>query len=176
MLNKSKKRVKILNDIIHVLKHPDIYGTIDYIKQDESRIKQFIYPHLLRKIENMFIEFDGIKESTAKNKAQKSLIWEGDKKSTVHNLLFFNVFHRPDMIVEFKDLNIAIEIKKGDNGSSIREGIGQCMIYSKSFDFTIFLMIDTNKDKRIVNSLQSDKEKTFIKDLWESNNIMFNVV
>jgi len=47
--------------------------------------------------------------------------------------LFLIVFHRPDMIVEFKDLNIAIEIKKVDNGSSIREGIGQCMIYSKYF-------------------------------------------
>jgi len=159
---------------MNALRHEDIYGTINYVNQSENLIKTFIYPHIIRELKTYFEQkMDGEK---ADLQARKMLLWEGNKKTTVSNVIFLGTQHRPDFLIKGKTINIAIEIKKGDKGSSVREGIGQSMVYSMLYDFTICLFIDTSKDKRILNSLQSKRETKFINDLWEKHNILFGII
>ena len=42
-------------------------------------------------------------------------------------------------------IRIAVEVKRGQSGSAIREGIGQALVYaaSQDFDFVNYLFIDT---------------------------------
>ena len=172
---KSKKRLELLESIVNSLKQDDIYNVIDYKNQREDRVKQFIYPYLLNDLKRYYINTRNIKEETAYRNAKKHLLWEGNKQTTVNNMMFFGVQHRPDMVIN-DDLNIAIEVKKGNIGSSIREGIGQSLVYSTLYDFVVYLFIDTSKDKRILNAMKSDKESSFVKKLWNEYNILFEVV
>ena len=176
MKSKGLKRTKILNSIISTLKHPDIYNTINYRNQKEDKIKQFLYPHLLNKVAKLYTLYDDVSDATAKKNAKESLLWEGNVNTTVSNRLFMGTNHRPDFIIEFKKLSIAIEIKRGNSGTSLREGLGQSQVYSNLYDFTICLFIDTSKDKRILNASTSNEEKKFIKRLWTKNNVRFEVV
>jgi hypothetical protein len=176
MKSKSVSRTKLLDSVVKALKSPDVYDTINYRKMNESRIKQFIYPYLLNTITTLYKTHDKISEETARNKARESLLWEGNINTTISNNLFMGTSHRPDMVVEFNDIRIAIEIKRGCDGTNIREGIGQTLVYSNIFDFTICLFIDTTKDKRILNASTSKEESSFIKDLWRKHNIRFEVV
>jgi hypothetical protein len=176
MRSKSVSRTKLLDSIVKALKSPEVYDTINYRKMNESRIKQFIYPYLLNTISQLYARQNNISEKTAKKKAKESLLWEGNVKTNISNNLFMGTSHRPDMIVEFNGIRIAIEVKRGCDGFNIREGIGQTLVYSNIFDFTICLFIDTTKDKRILNSSTSKEEKAFIKDLWKKHNVRFEVV
>ena len=176
MKSKGLKRENILNSIIATLKHNDIYNTIDYRNQKEDKIKQFLYPHLLDTVTNLYKKHSDISDKTARKNAKESLLWEGNVNTTASNRLFMGTNHRPDFVVEFKGLSIAIEIKRGSKGSSLRESIGQSQVYSNLYDFTISLFIDTSKDKRILNASTSNEEKKFIKKLWAKNNVRFEVV
>lgn len=176
MKSKSNARNWLLDEIVSTLKHPDIYNTIDYRHQKEDKIKQFLYPHLLDKVTELYKKDSKISDRKAKKNAKKSLLWEGNVKTTVSNRLFLGTQHRPDFVLEFKKLSIAIEIKRGSKGSSLRESIGQSHVYSNLYDFTISLFIDTSKDKKILNSSTSDEEKKFIKGLWKKNNVRFEIV
>jgi len=176
MKSKSVNRNNLLDSIVKTLKSPDIYKTINYRKQSESKIKQYIYPYLLNTISKLYESSHGTTPEHAMKRAKEILLWEGNVNTTISNNKFMGTHHRPDLIVEFDDLRIAIEIKRGDDGSTIRESIGQSLVYSNMFDFTIVLFIDTSKDKRIVNSCSSYDEKKFIDRLWKSNNVKFEVV
>jgi hypothetical protein len=176
MKSKSVNRKKLLNSIIEALKHSDIYGTINYRKQSESKIKQFVYPVLLTKISKLYETTHDVTPEHAMKKAKKCLLWEGNVNTTISNNMFMGTQHRPDLVVDMDDVKIAIEIKKGDNGATIREGLGQSLVYSNIFDFTIVLFIDTSKDKRIANGCTSNEEKRFIDELWRKHNIRFEVV
>jgi len=91
-------------------------------------------------------------------------------------MILFGTQHRPDMEVNINDITIAIEIKKGDTGTDVRSGLGQCLVYQTKYSFTLFLFIDTSSDKRILNSIKSDKEMGLINSLWDNYNVMFNIV
>jgi len=173
---KSEKRHKQLKKIVAILKHGDIFDVIDYKSQAEGKIKQFIYPHLLGELTNIYIDDYNIKKETARERAKENLLWEGNVKTTVNNMLFLGVQHRPDMEIKLRDIRIAIEIKRGESGSAIREGIGQVLVYTNVYHFVIFLFIDTSKDKQILNSIKGDKESKFIRNLWTEFNVMFEVV
>lgn len=173
---KSKRRTGMLNSISEALKSPDIYGVIDYRNQKEDKIKQFIYPTLLKSVTHIYESVYGCKNGTAESKAKKSLLWEGNVKTTVPNMLFMGTQHRPDMAVEFKKFNVAVEIKRGDKGVSLRESIGQSIVYSTTYDFVVSLFIDISKDKKIVNSSTSKEERRLINNLWQDYNIKFEVI
>ena len=55
------------------------------------------------------------------------MLWEGDVNTTVNNFTFFGTQHRPDFVVKIDRLSVAVEVKKGETGSSLREGIGQSL-------------------------------------------------
>ena len=111
-----------------------------------------------------------------KQKAKNCLLWEGDVNTTVNNFTFFGTQHRPDFVVKIDKLSVAVEVKKGETGSSLREGIGQSLVYSSSFDFVVYLYVDISKDKKIRDSMNGAKEQELINDLWDSHNALFQVV
>jgi len=80
------------------------------------------------------------------------------------------------MIFEIDAMKIAIEFKRGDSGGSLRSGIGQSLIYSTDYDFTVFLFIDTSDNSTIANCSRSEEEERFIENLWKNHNIKFIVV
>lgn len=176
LAKKTSKRMRFLENVINAMIHEEIYGTIDYRKKNESEIKQFIYPKMIDKISEYYTKENNLSEEKARLKARKNLLWEGNIKTTVNNFTLFGVQHRPDMVISDSNMNIAIEIKKGDDGSSIRSGIGQSIVYSQVFDFTIFLFIDTTKTNDILNSITSEKEKNIICNLWDNYNIFFTII
>jgi len=160
-----------------ILKSDKIYKVINYREQNEDKIKQFIYPYLLEEVIKLYQDRFSISEARAKKRVKKDLKWEGDVGTTVENKLFLGTYHRPDMTIDFGNkTSIAIEIKRGKKGSSVREGIGQSIVYSTLFDFVVYLYIDTSKEKRIRNSHTGGREKELIVSLWENYNILFEVI
>jgi len=136
-----------------------------------------MYPYLIREIAKLYEDIYKYKPDTCSEKAKKNLLWEGNKKTTVKNISLFGTWHRPDMVLEFdKNTRIAIEIKRGDDGKSLREGIGQTIVYSQYYDFTILLFVDIGRDKEILNAVNGDREKAFKELLWNTYNIIFDVV
>jgi hypothetical protein len=172
---KSKRRTRILQAVMDSLKSPDIYGVINYKKQSEDKIKSYQHQPLLNTIKDIY-EATGMLASNAIEKAKKFLIWESNVTQTLNNMKLFGVSHRPDFLVLMDGMRIAVEIKKGKNGSSIREGIGQSITYSHHYDFVVYLYIDITEDKRILNSIDGEKESNIIADLWSHNNVMFDIV
>ena len=176
LASKSKNRIAILEMIQDGISSGEIFETIDYKNQSEDKIKQFIYPNLLNKLTDYVMERKGFSRSLAREKAKTMIKWEGNKNTTVKNIHFMGTANRPDMTVEIGGVKIAIEIKKGNRGSALREGFGQAMIYSTSFDFVLYQFIDTSEDSRIVNGATAITEQAFLNNIWDNFNIKFTVV
>lgn len=174
--SKGRRRTELIELVAEAITHEDIFGTINYRNKSEDEIKQFIYPHLLaRLVERELAIKPHWSREKAKAELKQRLKWEGNVNTTVHHMLFMGTQHRPDMVLETDGLKIAIEFKRGDKGSDIRSGIGQCMIYATEYDFVIYMFVDTSRDKRIKNAQTSETEAAFIQMLWDRFNIRFAV-
>lgn len=180
---KSSKRERIVDQITEILKSPIIFKTINYRQRSESYIKQYMHQPLLNQLTEMHKElYPHIKnEELWKEKARMALMWEGDVNTTINNFLFLGVQHRPDFEVHMEKLRIAIEIKRGESGAAVREGLGQCLVYASEYDFVIYTFVDISKDKKILRSIEADlpefeKEKSLIESLWENYNIRFSII
>jgi len=176
LASKSKKRLELLNSIQEGITTREIFETIDYKSQSEDKIKQFIYPHLLDQLTEYVMDKKGFGRALAKERARTMIKWEGNVKTTVKNMQFMGTANRPDMTVEADGVKIAIEFKKGDRGSALREGFGQSIIYSTVFDFVMYMFIDTSDDSKIVNGATAITEQNFLENLWENFNVKFTVV
>jgi len=174
--SKSKKRLKLLNVIEEGITSHEIFETIDYKNQSEDKIKQFIYPTLINRLSNWITESKGFEPGLARKNAKTMVKWEGNVKTTVKNIHFMGTSNRPDMTVEANGVRVAIEFKKGYNGSSLRDGFGQSIIYSTAYDFVIYMFIDISDEKKIVNGATSVVEQAFLEKLWDNFNIKFLVV
>lgn len=174
---KTVKSVNIVKRIANVLKTPEVFGVIKYQEKNEDYIKAQMYPHLLREVAKIYEDVNGHKPDTCMKKAKKNLLWESNVTTTVNNITLFGTWHRPDMILEFDDnMKIAIEIKRGDDGKSIRDGVGQALFYSQHFNFVVLLHVDIGKNKNILNSIGGEREKKLIESLWLNHNIHLDVV
>jgi hypothetical protein len=176
LASKSKKRIDLLEAIQNGITTRDIFETIDYKSQSEDKIKQFIYPHLLNEMTEYIMDKKGFSRALAKERAKTMIKWEGNVKTTVRNIHFMGTVNRPDMTIESDGVSIAIEFKKGDRGSSLREGFGQSIIYSTVFDFVIYMFIDTSPECKILNGSTAITEQNFLENLWENFNIKFAIV
>lgn len=175
MAKKSEKRLDTMKKIMDALKSPDIYGVINYRKQSEDKIKTYMHQPLLDTVRKLY-EDRGLTNGTAVQRAKDSLVWESNVAQTLHQTKMFGVWHRPDFTIDIDGIRIALEIKKGNNGSSIREGIGQSVVYSHDYDFVVYLFVDISPDKRMVKSLGEELESKIIADLWNNHNVMFDIV
>jgi len=174
---KTQRRVMIINGIMELLKSDIIYKTIKYRDKKESEIKQYMHRPFVNKLKEIHKKISpSLSEQTLKRKAKKSLLWEGDVNTTINHFLFLGVQHRPDFIVQIDKLRIAVEVKRGESGGSVREGLGQSLVYSSAFDFVCYIFVDTSKDKKVLRSLDGQSEQYFIQKLWNDYNIRFDVV
>ena len=176
LASKSKNRSAILDRIQDGISTHEIFETIDYKNQSEDKIKQFIYPNLLNKVTDYVMERKGFSRSLAREKAKTMIKWEGNVNTTVKNIHFMGTANRPDMSIEIGGINIAVEIKRGNRGSALREGFGQSMVYSTVYDFVLYLFIDTSEDNRIRNGSTAVTEQNFLDNIWDNFNIKFVVV
>lgn len=174
---KSRRRTAIVEHLATALKSPAIYRTLDYRQKSESSIKQYMHRIILDRLCSMHRELcPGLRDETLRRKAEDSLFWEGDVTTTINNFLFLGVQHRPDFKVRVDGLWIAVEVKRGESGSAVREGLGQALVYSHEFDFVVYLFVDTSRDKKIVASLSGAEEHRLVERLWNHDNIRFEVV
>jgi hypothetical protein len=175
---KSAKRIDIVKRIMEQLKTPEVFKVAPYKTQPEDKIKAQQYPHLLNEVTRLYEEYKGLKPETARERAKKNLLWEGNVNTIVHNALFFGTAHRPDLVLQFEEgLRIAIEIKRGETGDAVRDGIGQAIVYSAcGYDFVVLLFIDTSKDGKVKNTITGEREARFIEQLWFENNVLFDIV
>lgn len=173
---KTARRIQIIDRIMGSLLSPNYYEKIGS-GLSEQHVKSFIYNQFLSDLMKLHRELEpALSEASVKRKAHESLYWEGDKSTTVNNLLLFGVQHRPDFMVLIDDTRIAIEIKRGDSGQHVREAIGQALVYSSHFDFACCVIVDSSKGKKIRSSLSEDKERLTLQRLWDSFNIRMSAV
>ena len=106
---------------------------IDYRNRNEDYIKQYMHQPLISELEALYEDLELSKSADkelVKQKAKNCLLWEGDVTTTVNNFTVFGTQHRPDFVVKIDKLRVAVEVKKGESGHSLREGIGQSLVYS----------------------------------------------
>jgi hypothetical protein len=173
---KTARRIQIINHIMDSLLNPKYYEKIGS-GLSEQHVKSFIYNQFLSDLTRLHRDLEpALSEASANKKASDSLYWEGDKGTTVNNLLLFGVQHRPDFMVLMADTRIAIELKRGDSGQHVREAIGQSLVYASHFDFTCCVIVDSSKDKKIRDSLSEEREMVTLGRLWDSFNIRISAV
>jgi hypothetical protein len=122
------------------------------------------------------MEKKGFSRSLAKEKARTMIKWEGNVNTTVKQIQFMGTQNRPDLTIQSEGVTIAIELKKGDRGASLREGFGQSIVYSTAYDFVIYMFIDVTEDGRIVNGSTAVNEQKFLQNLWDNFNVKFTIV
>lgn len=176
LASKSKKRLDLLKVIQEGITTREVFETIDYKNQSEDKIKQFIYPHLLDQLTEYIMDKKGFSRGLAKEKARTMIKWEGNVKTTVKNIQFMGTANRPDMTVDFDGISVAIEFKKGDRGSALREGFGQSIIYSTAYDFVVYMFIDISQEGKINNGSSAITEQKFLENLWNNFNVKFAIV
>ena len=177
--SKSKRRIKIVESIASAISSNKIFDVIDYRNRNEDYIKQYMHQPLISELEALYEDLELSKSADreiVKQKAKDCLLWEGDVTTTVNNFTVFGTQHRPDFVVKIDKLRVAVEVKKGETGHSLREGIGQSLVYSSEFDFVVYLYVDISKDKKIRDSMTGEREQELINDLWKRHNVLFQVV
>ena len=145
----------------------------------ERFIKGQIYPRLEARVRRMVEEdFPDQRKATHNRKVDKALFWEANKQTTINNIQFLGVQHRPDFKVHYGGIRVAIEVKLGQTGQAVREGIGQSLVYANStdFDFVLYLFVDTSRDKKVLHAYGRPIEQAFVKSLWSNYNIRFSVI
>ena len=174
---KSTRRILIVDGIMELLKSDVVYKTIDYRRRKEAWIKQYMHQPFIAKLSEIHRQLDAkASDKTIEKRARASLLWEGDVNTTINHFLFLGVQHRPDFIVQIEDLRIAVEVKRGDNGSAVREGLGQSLVYASEFDFVCYIFVDVSKDKKVRRGFEGDAEEFFVRRLWDEFNVRFDVV
>lgn len=176
---KSKARTMIIDDLVNALTNRRTFDRLDLKHSSEDRIRSRLDEHLYE----VLVAIHGklaptLSEDTIKEKAKRSLVWEGDATKTINNTRFLGTQHRPDFKLNIGSMQIAVEVKLGQIGSDIRDGVGQSLVYvgSGDYNFVIYLLADRSTDSKIYRSLSGPREAAFIQRLWDDFNIRFQVV
>ena len=95
-----------------------------------------------------------------------------DEVDKITNTTLFGFKHRPDTIIGVN--GTAIEIKVVTNGQSVRDLLGQGIVYRMSFRFVILLFVDNTPDRGIVKLCRNKKsqEYSLLKGFSDTQNIM----
>jgi hypothetical protein len=147
----------------------------DASTKSESEMQTEIRPIIVNYLREYFKDI-GYKD--AEGKANASFYWEGQEGVYgKRRKLTFGARNYPDFIVT-KPYLTAIEYKKSDSGSLVKQGIGQSIMHTLSgdFDFVYYLFQDTNKDKRIHESTKESIEKGIIEMMWNRFNVFIKII
>jgi len=174
---KGARREEMIDRILEALSDEQIYETMYYQRKKESEVKDRLFTVLIDCLKGLHKDLGGItKAKTIEERARNSVLWEGNPQTTVNNIQFMGVQHRPDFVVQFDGLETAVEIKLGDKGAAIREGLGQSLVYAADFDFVAYLFIDSSQDKKVLEGYKGGTERSIVDSLWSNYNIKFKVV
>ena len=178
LAKKSSNRTKLLEDIIDVMKTHELFSDNVKRKDDEATIQKTLFLRLEKGkgLQKILTENNIANQEKADLIALKKFSYEQDNNTTVKQFCMFGTQHRPDAVLDLGDIRIAIEVKKGNNGSSIRSGLGQSLLYSHQYDFTIYFFVDTTDGLDIKSSVLGEKESDIVNKLWEDHNVKFVVV
>jgi len=122
---KSAKRVEILTKVLSIFSNPAIFEVVNRYTWSEERIQTYLYKELCGGMSGIFRDiYPDYQSQTITKKVNASINWSGHRGKTIHNLNVLGVLHRPDFEIDVDDTRIAVEVKKGEDGSSVREGIG----------------------------------------------------
>ena len=174
MKKKTKQVTEFLNDL-HEYITKDLQFRKDTRGKSETAIQAEIRPIIVNFLTKYFAKL-GFKD--AERKANVSFYWEGQEGVYGKERQFtFGSRTYPDFIVTDPYL-IAIEYKQSDNGAVVKHGIGQSMMHTLSgdFDYVYYLFYDQNKDKKITNSIQFEKESKIIDLIWDEFNVFMKFV
>jgi hypothetical protein len=172
---KSERRKAICEGIINALKNDEVFDRLKYKNKTESELQNRMAIPLNRTVASLLEEYKGWNPDRAIAEARVRFKSEEDPNTTVKNFMFMGVQHRPDFVIDFDDIHIAVEIKKGSSGQSVRECIGQSVVYNTNYDFTVVLYVDTSQDDRIKNAFTGEREQKVVESLWDNHNIMLGV-
>ena len=174
---KGKRREEIVDRILEAMSADEIYETLYLQRKSESEVKDRHFRALVDCMEQVYEDLGGVTtEESISERARDSVLWEGNPKTTINNIQFMGVQHRPDFEIQFEDIKIAVEVKLGDKGVDVRGGLGQSIVYAEEFDFVAYLFVDTSKDKKIKEGYEGKEEQMVINSLWENYNIKFAIV
>lgn len=175
LAKKTNRRVKLLKSIMSQMKGHDMFSMQVSRKRDtENTIKKNLFLSLEKKLKRFLIKY-GINDNKSKELVA-GFQWEQKLTTTVNNFTVFSTNHRPDAVLDLDDFRIGIEIKKGDGGSALRGGLGQCLLYSTEFDFVLYLFVDITPNQNIQKSISGLRESDMIEYLWLRHNVMFDVI
>lgn len=175
--SQTQKRVKFLDEILSVLQSHEIFSDLVSRERDtEHQIRKALFLRLQNKLPQLLEKYFGYSEKKSSHVITNDFKWEQKRNTTVSNFLLFSTAHRPDAVLEVENLRIAIEVKKGVSGSSIRSGLGQAVVYSTQFDFVLYFFVDISDGHDILSSVSAQKEAWLIKKLWSDFNIRWMVV
>lgn len=174
---KTRKQVKIVNAIVKAVSGPRILAVATRSSLTEYAVRLTIHGDLLAAVERIYATLSPtVSEARNKWKAERSVIIETDATTVINNFELFGTQHRPDFEVTVDGTRIAIEVKVGDSGKQIREGIGQAIVYSTQYDFVVYLFVDKSPNKRILSSSTMHTEMQLVEQLWSEFNVRFKVV
>jgi hypothetical protein len=176
---KSAKRIKFINAIFSGLDDKKTFSMIGSGK-NESSVADHVSHTLSNALEKYYREvFPHQSERSILRKTEDSLLWEGNKNTTVNNISFMGTQSRPDFVAQFDGLRIAIELKRGENAQKVRDLLGQCLVYSTQFEFSCALFVDTSTDKKVKRAFcepGNTLEKQLLDSLWQNYNIKIVIV
>ena len=174
---KTAVRVKIIEDIVKSLSSDEVFKTVDKEEWKEKKIAAYLYPFLSRGMEKIFQDLHpGQSSKNISRKVENAVLWEGAHNKTISADKVFGSRHYPDFAVHIRGLKIAIELKIGGGGGSLRGGIGQSLIYSMDYDFVIYLLVDSSKERRVKSNSTGKSESYLIQSIWEKYNIKLVIV
>jgi hypothetical protein len=135
-----------------------------------------MHTSLYNKLTNSYKEIQGCPIESAQKYVEDNLIYGGGKLHSISKIPFLGTEHIPDFYYRFDDKTIAIEIKMGDTGYVIREGLGQSLVFRTYYDYCVCLVVDTSRDKFIRKEYDSNEnDKKLITILEKRHNILFTV-
>ena len=169
MKPKTQKLISFIEELhAHLVSSPLLRKKVQ--NKNESQIQAELRPIIFEYMKN---HFQNQNWKNPVNGATKYLYWEGEeRKYTNIKTESFASRNYPDYIIT-NPYKIAIEYKKSETGSIVKQGIGQSVMHTLGgeFDFVYCLIHDESQEKNILNSSNNDKEKMMINKIWEDYNI-----
>lgn len=174
---KTTRRIRIIDGIMDALMSQSVFGIIG-AGRNESAVAHKLHGELLKSLGSIHRELDeNAPNALVDKRARECLLWEGDINTTINHIQFLGAQHRPDFIVQTDGIRAAIEVKRGSDGSCVRNALGQCIVYASQFDFTCCVVVDTTRDKKLKRAYSEGTiESLILGRLWDQFNIRIGVV
>ena len=162
---KTAKLESFISGLVSRIKKDPALAVFDTTNVGEKVGQGQLYGVILDHLEAYFHDY-----KDPRQKATEASYWEGNKKTKGAAKMIFGGRNYPDMII-YEPYRIAIEYKLTDSGSVVKQGIGQCMMYTMSgeYDFALLVYHDRTKEKTICSASKKQQEKLIIEELKKSN-------